>query len=218
MTGPKRSTPDARETISTPDDEIPEATEDSAGEAENDQAKPGPDPLEQRDRRVEELETDLKRLQAEFENYRKRMEREWSDRVKLAGERVMADILPVLDTFDKALDDAKNNGDAKSLRKGLESIHRQLVQVLQREGLRDIRTDGDFDPFMHEAMMREETEEGRDGRVLEVFQKGYTLGPKVIRTAKVKVSTRKEAEAGGSQCHDHPKSEGTEDEQKETEE
>jgi molecular chaperone GrpE len=144
------------------------------------------------------------------------MEREWSDRVKLAGERVIADILPVLDTFDKALDDAKNNGDAKSLRKGLESIHRQLVQALQREGLRDIRTDGDFDPFMHEAMMREETAEGRDGRVLEVFQKGYTLGPKVIRTAKVKVSTRKEA--GGSQCHDHPKSEGTADEQKETEE
>jgi len=100
----------------------------------------------------------------------------------------------VMDTFDKALEDAAKGDYPKQLRKGLEGIHRQLLQTLQRQGLREIRTEGDFDPFEHEALVREEREDIGDGRILEVYQKGYAVGPKVIRPAKVKVSKRPDKE------------------------
>jgi molecular chaperone GrpE len=152
------------------------------------------DLIAQKDRQIDELTETLKRLQAEFENFKKRSEREWSERTMLAGERVITELLPVLDTFDKALQSTKDGVDAKALRSGLTGIHKQLMTALQREGLREIKTDGKLDPFKHEALMREEDEDGDDGKILEVFQKGYMLGPRVIRTAKVKVSKKKEPE------------------------
>jgi molecular chaperone GrpE len=161
--------------------------------------QPAEDALAAKDRQIDELTNTLKRIQAEFENYKKRRDKEYADRVKLAGEMVMTALLPVLDTFDKALEDAKNNGDAQKLRKGLESVHRQLMQALRGEGLKEIKTGDKFDPFMHEALMREEDENGEDGKILEVYQKGYTLGPKVIRTSKVKVSKKKEPEAASEE-------------------
>jgi molecular chaperone GrpE len=174
----------------TADEEPSEAANGEGGDEADE--KPELDPLTERDRTIADLTVALKRLQAEFENYKKRTEREWSDRAKLAGERVITDLLPLLDTFDKALEDARNNWDATSLRKGLESIHKQLVMTLQKEGLHEVEAKHRFDPFAHEAMMREEKEGVEDGRILEVFQKGYALGPKVIRTAKVKVAAKKE--------------------------
>jgi molecular chaperone GrpE len=71
-----------------------------------------------------------------------------------------------------------------------------MIQTLARHGLREVRTDGRFDPFEHEALMRQETDEEEDGTILEVFHKGYLLGPKVIRTAKVKVAKAKETDHG----------------------
>lgn len=149
-------------------------------------------PLAERDRRIEELTDDLKRLQAEFENYKKRAAREGSERSKAGAEGVVRDLLAVVDTFDKALEDAEKNEYPGPLRKGLEGIHKQLLQTLQRQGLREIRTDGQFDPFEHEAIMREERDDVEDGIILEVYLKGYALGPKTIRPAKVKVSGKQE--------------------------
>jgi molecular chaperone GrpE len=148
---------------------------------------PPPDPVADRDRRIQELTDDLKRLQAEFENYKKRAAKETAERSRAGAEGVVRDLLAVLDTFDKALDDARANGYPEPLRKGLEGLHRQLLQTLARQGVREVRTDGAFDPFEHEAMMREERGDREDGSILEVFQKGYAMGPRVIRTAKVKV-------------------------------
>ncbi|MEW5748439.1 MAG: nucleotide exchange factor GrpE [Candidatus Thermoplasmatota archaeon] len=155
---------------------------------------PPPDPFAERDRRIEELTDDLKRLQAEFENYKKRAAKEGAERTRAGAEDVVRDLLAVVDTFDKALEDAGKNGYPEPLLKGLQGIHRQLIQALRRQGLREVRTEGRFDPFEHEAMMREERDGGEDGAILEVYQKGYAIGPKVIRTAKVKVSKRREAE------------------------
>ncbi len=153
------------------------------------------DPVALKDKRIEELTNDLKRLQAEFDNYRKRSEKEWAERSKLATQRLMTDLLAVLDSFDKAIEDAKVNHDGTSIKDGLEKLHRQLYQTLQREGLREIKADGKFDPFMHEALTREEREDAEEGRILEVYQKGYALGQKAIRPAKVKVAKRRETEA-----------------------
>ncbi|OGS42916.1 MAG: nucleotide exchange factor GrpE [Euryarchaeota archaeon RBG_16_62_10] len=149
-------------------------------------------PLEAKEKQIRELTDDLKRLQADFDNFKKRIDKELGERIRLANQRLITDLLAVLDSFDKALEDAKGNGDPASLRTGLERLHKQLFQALQREGLREIRAEGKFDPFMHEAVMREEREDAVDGEILEVFQKGYAIGPKAIRPSRVKVAQRRE--------------------------
>jgi len=162
------------------------------------------DPLAEKDKQIAELTDGLKRLQAEFENFKKRMDRDWNERVKLASERLVLDLLSVLDTFDKALEDSKANDDVRRLKKGFESTHRQFLQTLQRQGLREVRGDGEFDPFVHEAVLTEETDEAEEGRILELLQKGYSLGNKVIRPARVKVAKRKMAEEEDAQgIHDN---------------
>ncbi len=152
---------------------------------------PPPDPITERDRTIEELTADLKRLQAEFENYKKRAVKEGTERAKVGVEALLRDLLAVMDTLDKALEDAARNDYPEPLRKGVEGIGRQLIQTLQRQGLREVRTNGRFDPFEHEALQREEREDLEEGTVIDVYQKGYAVGPRVIRAAKVKVSTRK---------------------------
>ena len=147
-----------------------------------------------KEKEIEELTYTLKRLQAEFENFKKRNEKGWSEKVKLANQQLMTDLLPVLDSFDKALEDSRGNGNLDSIRKGLEGLYKQLVRTLQQDGLKEIVTKGRFDPFMHEALMREEREDLEDGEILEVFQKGYTLNSRPIRPARVKVAKKKEEE------------------------
>jgi molecular chaperone GrpE len=149
------------------------------------------DPLAAKDRRIAELTDDLRRLQADFENFKKRSDKERNERSKLATQRLITDLLAVLDSFDKALGDTREERDADRLRKGIEGLHRQLLQTLQREGLREIKAEGKFDPFMHEALMREEREDVEDGEILEVFQKGYAIGQNPIRPARVKVAKAK---------------------------
>ncbi len=154
----------------------------------------GPDPLAQKDERIAELTEDLRRIQADFENYKKRVDKDSAERSKMANQRFMADLLPVLDSFDKALEEM-DGPDNSPHRKGLEGLHKQLLQTLQREGLREITAEGRFDPFLHEALMREEREDVEEGQILEVYQKGYQVGSRPIRPAKVKVASRALAEA-----------------------
>ncbi len=146
------------------------------------------------DKRIAELTDDLKRLQAEFDNFKKRIEKDLAERTKLANQRLIFDLLPVLDSFDKAIEDAGQNKNYEQLREGLKGLHKQFLRILEKEGLKEVRTDGKFDPFVHEAMMREVSENADDGKILEVFQRGYILGNKTIRTAKVKVAKKKEPE------------------------
>ena len=162
---------------------------------------------------IAELTDSLKRTQAEFENYKKRVEREWNQRAKLAGEQVITDLLAVLDTLDKAAEGTEDCEEPEALKEGIRNIRKQLLQTLQRAGLRAIPTDGSFDPFAHEALMREETD-GEEGRILEVFQKGYRLGDKVIRAARVKISVRR---LGENQPDDDDKDQPERDERDEHE-
>lgn len=150
--------------------------------------------LAAKDRQIAELTDDLKRLQAEFDNFKKRIEKDVAERTRYANLRLICDLLPVLDSFDKAIEDASKNEDFQQLKEGLEKLQKQFKSILEREGLKEVRTDGNFDPFAHEAMMREEADDADDGKILEVFQKGYMLGNKTIRTAKVKVAKKRVAE------------------------
>jgi len=156
-----------------------------------------------KDKQIADLTDDLKRLQAEFENFKKRTEKEWSERSKIATQRLMTDLLAVLDSFDKALEETKEDCDKDSLEAGLDRLHKQLLQTLQREGLKEIKAEGMFDPFMHEALMTEERDDVEEGQILEVYQKGYSLGQKPLRPARVKVAKKKELEGNEAEVIDN---------------
>jgi len=135
----------------------------------------------------EDLYQRLARLQADFDNFRKRSRKEQEDFARYASQNLVERLLPVLDNFSRALE--AEYGDNNSLKAGVEMTYRQLFEVLSQEGLTVIEAKGQtFDPEYHEAVMQEETDEYPDGTVIEVFQKGYKLKNKVIRPAMVKVA------------------------------
>ena len=134
----------------------------------------------------DELFDRLQRLAAEFDNYRKRTAREQAAASKLANERLVKELLPVLDDLSRALDAASEHEEAK-LEEGVRLVHRALADVLRKEGLAEIETDGTFDPHVHEALLSQPSD-AEEGSVIEVVQKGYTLGDKVLRPARVVVA------------------------------
>ncbi|MDP8949156.1 MAG: nucleotide exchange factor GrpE [Actinomycetota bacterium] len=125
----------------------------------------------------------LRRLKAEFENSRKRQERERARVLETASERLVVELLPVLDNLDRALE---AGGD---IHEGVRAIRDQLVAVLGKEGLLAVASDGQpFDPNVHEAVMGQPSEEHEEGTILQTFQRGYLLNGKPIRPAKVVVA------------------------------
>lgn len=125
------------------------------------------------------------RLMADFQNYKKRVEKEKTDLYSYANEKLVTELLAVLDNFERALAH-EDSGDG--FKEGMEMIFKQLMDVLEKSGLAEIAALGeDFDPNFHNAVMTEETEEYESGKVSGVLQKGYTLNGKVIRPSMVKV-------------------------------
>lgn len=155
---------------------------------QEEQTAPNSQELNAQDSKLEELTNTLKRLQAEFENHKKRVDKEVCERINYANAALIQKLLPVLDSFDEALKH-KDTLTKEEFAKGLELIHAQLIAVLQKEGLKTIDTAGKkFDFQKNEALMTENNPEKEDGLVLEEFQKGYVLKDLVLRTSKVKVN------------------------------
>jgi molecular chaperone GrpE len=128
------------------------------------------------------------RLAADFDNYRKRVAREHAQLSRRATERLLNDLLPVLDDLERALQAAEEHEEA-TLEEGVRLVHRQLAEILRKEGLAEIETDGAFDPHVHEALLTQPGgEEAEPGDVLQVLQKGYRLGDHVLRPARVIVA------------------------------
>jgi len=137
---------------------------------------------------------DLKRVAADFENYRKRVARDQESLAARAHERLVKELLPVLDDLERALAAAEEHEEAK-LEEGVRLVHRELADALEREGLAEIETNGRFDPHVHEALLSQPSE-AEEGSVLEVVQKGYRLGDRVLRPARVVVAARPEGDGG----------------------
>ena len=140
--------------------------------------------LLQRER--DEVIDDLKRVAADFDNYRKRALRDQEALVARAHERLVKELLPVLDDLERALVAAEEHEEAR-LEEGVRLVHRELRDALAKEGLVEIDTDGEFDPHVHEALLTQPSDED-DGAILQVIQKGYRLGDRVLRPARVVVS------------------------------
>lgn len=133
------------------------------------------------------------RTLAEMENLRKRLEKEKQDYCDFANKEFVSDLLPVLDNFDRALAavDPASRGESDPYRQGVEMIYKQLEEVLKSQGLEEIKALGEhFDPFLHEAVQEEESDDYPDGTVLEVLLKGYLFRRKLLRAAVVKVSRK----------------------------
>ncbi|WP_068774335.1 nucleotide exchange factor GrpE [Paenibacillus sp. FJAT-26967] len=138
---------------------------------------------------AEENQQRLLRTQADFDNFRRRSRQEKEEFAKYASLKLIEQLLPVIDNFDRALLSSRETQDFEALAKGIEMVYRQLEQLMTQEGLTPIQAVGQpFNPEFHQAVMQVETEEYEEGIVVEEMQKGYMLKDRVIRPTMVKVS------------------------------
>ncbi len=167
----------------TPQPEIAPVTEVSAAfESSNQQ--------EDLQKQVEQYKDLLQRKAAEFDNYKRRTENEMAAIVKYAHEDVIEDLLPVLDDFERSLKHSRESKDYEALQKGIELIYQKLKKALENRGLKSFETVGkEFDVNLHDALMQLPKADVPHQTVLEEVQKGYMLNDKVIRHAKVVVSS-----------------------------
>ena len=136
-----------------------------------------------------------KRTAADFDNFRKRALRERQELVTLANERLVKDLLPILDDLERALVAATEHQEA-ALEDGVRLVHQSLEQLLQRQGIKEIDADGMFDPHVHEALLSQPSD-AAEGSVIDVVQKGYTLGDRVVRPARVVVAAPPQSGSDG---------------------
>ena len=144
--------------------------------------------------KIAALEAELKeksdrilRLQADFENFRRRTAKEKEELAAVITQNMLSDLLPLLDNFERAL--TVEQTDVEAFQKGVEMIHTQLREVMQKHGLETIEAEGQpFDPNFHQAVMRVEDADAEDGTITQVLQKGYQARGRVIRPAMVQVA------------------------------
>jgi len=170
------------------EDERLNASGDASATAQPpEQPEPSPDAAELKHQRDDYYDR-LLRKTAEFDNYRKRIERERLQLSEAAAADLLTELLPLVDDMERALT-ADAGADGEGIRKGVELIHKQLLDVLRKRGVKPVDALGaDFDPHFHQAVAYEPAEARRDGEVIEEFRRGYMLGDRLLRPAMVKVA------------------------------
>jgi len=142
--------------------------------------------IKEKDKEIAEQRDKFLRLQADFDNYRKWVEKENINKINLANEKLIKELLAILDDFENAISKMKNGAE------GMELIYKNFLKILEKFGLKKIEAVGKkFDPYYHEVVLQEESDEP-EGTVLQELQKGYMLNSKIIRHAKVKIAKKKE--------------------------
>jgi len=149
--------------------------------------------FEEKKRLADSYYDQLLRLKAEFDNYRKRIEKEKEELIKFGKEELLAELLSILDSFDLALDSTKDEkNEAKSIKEGVKLIHKQFKEVLEREGLKKLEVQGEkFDPNLHYAVEYQESDKHKDNEILKEIRPGYLLHGRVIRPTMVVVAKTK---------------------------
>jgi molecular chaperone GrpE len=173
----------AEEVISTEQSE--QGNEETANEVSEEDAR-----YVELVKQAEESQQRLLRAQADFDNFRRRTMKEKEELGQYASMKLIGQLLPVVDNFERAVAAASVNGDFESLAKGVDMIFRQLEQTLEQEGLKAMNVVGEpFNPDFHQAIMQVDSDEHEEGIIVEEVQKGYILKDKVLRPAMVKVSS-----------------------------
>jgi len=160
--------------------------------------------LEEQIRKLQSENSELKdqylRKQADFENFRKRMQREKQDALKYANTNILQDLITIIDDFERAIRSSEESRDFESFHSGIKMIEHQFISMLDRKyGLKRMESEGqEFDPQMHEAINMEESAEVETQTVVEDYQKGYLLNDRVLRHARVKVAVPASGTSGDS--------------------
>ncbi len=176
--------------------ETPVSQNAAADEKQKDESAEGSDKelalrLREKEKEAADNYDKYVRAVAELENYRKRAAREKADTIKYGNENLLRDILPMVDSMDRALDHASNSDDFAAFKEGLKLIHNQLLCVLEKHGVTRVEcSEQDFDPNVHEAMMQVDSAEHENNKVVCEFEKGYLLNGRLLRPAKVSVCKR----------------------------
>lgn len=187
----KHEQPDMEENkMEQPQTEQPEVEkEETQAQAENEQTDQAPqEDVAALKARIVELEDKNLRLMAEFDNYRRRTNKEKLDLMETAGEKIFTEMLSLIDDFERANSAMQKTEDVKSLREGVDLIYQKFINFLGKHDVHAIEThDADFNTDEHEAITTFAAGEDKKGKVVDCTQKGYKLGDKVIRFAKVVV-------------------------------
>ena len=177
---------DAKETLE-------EQTAQSAENSQNEEAVEGTvDPLEVAQAEAAEWKDKYIRAHADFENSKKRLEKDKNNAVAYANESFAKDILAVIDSFENALsamNSDENNADALAqMKEGVTLTYEQLKKILEKNSIKEIACDGEFDPEVHQAIMQVDSDVHESGQIVQVLQKGYTIKDRVLRPAMVSIS------------------------------
>lgn len=147
--------------------------------------------LDQIEKEKQELYDRLLRTMADFDNHRKRVSKEKEDLLRYGNEQLCRELLPVIDNFERALEQAENSPDSHALREGIQMILKQFITVLEKFGVKHFISVGHpFDPNKHEAMVHQESSEHEENSVISEFQKGYYLHDRLLRPALVAVAKK----------------------------
>ncbi|SEM30215.1 molecular chaperone GrpE [Mesobacillus persicus] len=169
--------------------EVEEVFAEQADQVEEPQAEEVNPKVAELEAKLEDAENRYLRLQADFDNFRRRSRLDLEASAKYRAQSLVSDILPALDNFERALQTESDNEQTKSLQKGMEMVYQSLVVALQKEGVEAIEAVGqEFDPHRHQAVMQESDENYGPNIVVAEFQKGYMLKDRVIRPSMVKVN------------------------------
>ncbi|MGB6369557.1 MAG: nucleotide exchange factor GrpE [Atribacterota bacterium] len=145
--------------------------------------------IQEKDKLSKEYLGRLERLQADFENYKKRQEKKQKEFIEFANEELINNLLSVIDNLERALDSTENEKNAKAIKEGTKNTLKGFYNILKKEGVMPMKSVGHrFDPYRHEAVMKTETDKHSEDIVTEEFQKGYYIKAKVLRPAMVKVA------------------------------
>jgi len=187
----KKAEQESAEAVMNPEIEENEVVSEVQEETESDASTytAQAEELEQLKIQAEENHQRYLRTQADFDNFRRRARQEKEDLAKYASQKLVENLVPIIDNFDRAIQSSKETQDFDALAKGIDMVFRQFEGVLQSEGVKQIESIGQpFNPEFHQAVMQVESEEHEEGIVVEELQKGYMLNDRVIRPAMVKVS------------------------------
>ncbi|MEN2446139.1 nucleotide exchange factor GrpE [Bacillus aerius] len=166
-----------------------EAVQAETEEVKHDEQSAFQEKIDELQQLLDEKENKILRVQADFENYKRRARTEVETVQKYRSQHVVSDLLPALDNFERALGIDPDNEQTKSLLEGMQMVYRQLVEALKNEGVEPIEAVGkEFDPNLHQAVMQVEDENYDSNIAVEELQKGYKLKDRVIRPSMVKVN------------------------------
>ncbi|MGM0523821.1 MAG: nucleotide exchange factor GrpE [Bacillota bacterium] len=190
-----KSTEVDEETVDVSEDEVEIVDDQTTTDKANDQAEAQTDAdvsqeaFQALEKDYEALKEKMLRLNAEYDNFRKRTQREKAADLKYKAQDLATDLVPVVDTFDRALQSKPDENSIDSFYEGMEMVYRQLMQALSQADVEEIETEGEtFDPNFHQAVMQVEDDQYESQAIVETLQKGYRLKDRVIRPAMVKVN------------------------------